>query len=312
MKKIANFIKRHKKITLLLFFLLIMTSIFLWYQNNHIVIGVYHYQTSKISGDGEQFRIVQISDLHNARFGKKNQKLIREIEGLQPDLIVITGDIVDSNPTNISIAVDFVREIAGKYPVYYVTGNHEYWLSETERKELFEGIQDAGAVLLNNEKVSIDVAVSINGEESVKTGESVDAEESMDTDESMDKGDASMTLIGLDDNHLDDGTLHSMIETCDKEELTVVLAHEPQYLDRYSDAGADLVITGHAHGGQMILPFVGPLIAPDQGFFPEYTAGEFTRKDTTMYISRGLGNSVIPVRLFNYPEIVCIEIQGAG
>lgn len=282
MKKIIIPMKKQEKKIIFLFLLITIILIFIWYQNNHIVTDVFDYKSSKMSGDADKFSIVQISDLHNACFGKNNKKLINDIECLEPDIIVITGDIIDSNHTDISIAIDFVSEMARKYPVYYVTGNHEYWLDEVQRKKLFAGIRDAGAVILNNEKISIDT----------------------DND--------SITLIGLDDNSLNDATLSSIIEKCDKNKLTVVLAHEPQYIDKYCDAGADLVLTGHAHGGQVILPFIGPLIAPDQGFFPEYTAGQFKRKSTTMYVSRGLGNSVIPVRLFNYPEIVCIKIQGIG
>lgn len=280
MKKIRNFIERNKKKIILLLLLLPIILLFIWYQNNHLVVTAFVYKSSKISRDANKFKIVQISDLHNACFGRNNKKLIANIEDLAPDIVVITGDLVDSNHTNINIAVDFVGEIAKRYSVYYVTGNHEYWLNEADRKELFTGIGNAGAVILDNESVSLDTA--------------------------------AITLIGLDDNSLNDGTLSSMMEECKENELTVVLAHEPQYIDQYSDAGADLVLTGHAHGGQMILPFIGPLIAPDQGFLPEYTAGQFERKHTSMYISRGLGNSVIPVRLFNYPEIICIEIQGIG
>lgn len=256
-----------------------MILLFIWYQNNHLVITVFDYKNSKISANTNAFSIVQISDLHNASFGKNNRKLIHNIEYLEPDILVITGDIIDSNHTNINIAIDFVKEMSRKYPVYYVTGNHEYWLSEVQRRELFTGIREAGATILNNESISINTDMG------------------------------PITLIGLDDNSLTDTTLRSIIENCNKNELTVVLAHEPQYIDNYCDAGADLVLTGHAHGGQVILPFIGPLIAPDQGIFPKYTAGEFTEKSTTMYVSRGLGNSVIPVRLLNYPEIVCIEIQ---
>lgn len=281
MKKLIIIMKEKKKIIIALF-LVIIIFIFIWYQNNHIVVDVFQYKSSKISSDADKFRIVQISDLHNACFGKNNKTLLNDIERLAPDMVVITGDIADSNHTNISTAITFVNEIAKRYPVYYVTGNHEYWLDEEQRQNLFAGIKDAGAVILSNEKVSIDA------------------------------GHDSFTLIGLDDNSLHDATLRTMMETCDKNKLTVVLAHEPQYFDQYCDAGADFVLTGHAHGGQMVLPFIGPLIAPDQGFFPEYTAGQFQKKDTTMYISRGMGNSVIPVRLFNYPEIVCIEIQGNG
>ncbi|MDE6568550.1 MAG: metallophosphoesterase [Lachnospiraceae bacterium] len=274
------FMEKNKKKIITVFLLLPIVLLFIWYQNNHLVITTYAYKNSKISRDANKFSIVQISDLHNACFGRNNKKLIDGIDSLAPDMVVITGDIVDSNHTNISTAINFVDKVAKKYPVYYVTGNHEYWLNEAERKELFTGIEDAGAVILDNESISLNTDMG------------------------------AMTLIGLDDNNLHDGTLHSMIDECKENELTVVLAHEPQYIDQYGNAGADLVLTGHAHGGQMILPFIGPLIAPDQGFLPKYTAGQFERNNTTMYISRGLGNSVIPVRLFNYPEIVCVEIQG--
>ena len=95
----------------------------------------------------------------------------------------------------------------------------------------------------------------------------------------------------------------------DRKELTVVLAHEPQYIQDYADAKADLVLSGHAHGGQVRVPFVGGVVAPDQGFFPQYTSGEHICDKTEMIISRGLGNSIIPLRLFNYPEIVCVELH---
>ena len=91
--------------------------------------------------------------------------------------------------------------------------------------------------------------------------------------------------------------------------LNVVLAHEPQYFNNYSSEGADIVFTGHAHGGQFILPFIGAVYAPDQGFLPEYTSGTFASGDTTMIVSRGLGNSVIPVRLFNDPELVVVTLD---
>lgn len=115
-------------------------------------------------------------------------------------------------------------------------------------------------------------------------------------------------LVGLDDRHLADETLKSLIRDCDSNCLSVVLAHEPQYIEDYSNAGADLVLSGHAHGGQFILPFIGAVVAPDQGLLPEYTEGRYDMNHTTMYVSRGLGNSVIPVRLFNRPEIVCIDL----
>lgn len=115
-------------------------------------------------------------------------------------------------------------------------------------------------------------------------------------------------LIGLDDRSLADDTLKTLLSECDSKSLHIVLAHEPQYIEQYAAADADLVLFGHAHGGQFILPLVGAVVAPDQGIFPKYTSGAYRMDDMTMFISRGLGNSIIPVRLFNYPEIVCIDL----
>lgn len=253
--------------------------LFFWYENHHLVTTVYEYRSGTVGKELSGYRIVQISDLHNARFGKDNRKLLDQITSLNPDMIVITGDLVDSNHTNVERAVDFVRAAAEICPVYYVTGNHEYWLEDAERTELFAELEEAGAVILDNQRVSV----------------------------SADGG--KFDLIGLDDGNLSDGTLKELIGQCEEETLKVVLAHEPQYFSRYSETDADLVLSGHAHGGQFILPFVGAVVAPDQGLFPEYTSGRHERNGTTMYISRGLGNSVIPVRLFNDPEIVCVELR---
>lgn len=252
---------------------------FFWYENHHLTVTTYTYQSEKTDADLDGYRIVQISDLHNAEFGHDNKKLLKKISELEPDIIVITGDIVDSNHTDIQTSVSFVKQAVLISDVYYVTGNHEYWLTKEEQAELFNGMAQAGAVILNNECVDISV------------------------------GESGFCLIGLDDNSLSNGTLDHLISEIDDDKLSVVLAHEPQYFSKYASTGCDLVLTGHAHGGQFILPFVGAIIAPDQGFFPEYTSGEHHEKDTTMYISRGLGNSIIPVRLFNDPEIVCVDLQ---
>lgn len=272
--------------------IVIVIILFCNFQNKHLETTHYTYEAEQLGADLEGYRIVQISDLHNAKFGKDNQKLVDRIRECEPDMIVLTGDLVDSNHTNVDRAVQFVDEIVKICPVYYVTGNHEYWLEASEYDELMSGLTGAGAVILDDQVVEIS------------------------------RGDAKIRLVGLGDRSLSDGTLGTLLndqagqkeETADNEnsgekELTVVLAHEPQYLARYASAGVDLVLSGHAHGGQFRLPFVGGIVAPDQGFLPEYTAGEYYMNGTEMIVSRGLGNSVIPVRLFNYPEIVCVELK---
>ena len=270
--------------------LLIVIALLLFcsYQNRHLETTYYTYKAEQFGADLEGYRIVQISDLHNAKFGKHNQKLVDRVRECEPDMIVLTGDLVDSNHTNVDRAVQFVDEIVKICPVYYVTGNHEYWLEKSEYDELMDGLASAGAVILDDQVVEIS------------------------------RGDAKFRLVGLDDKNLADGTLGTLLnndqnvahEDSEKKEFTVVLAHEPQYLARYAGTGVDLVLSGHAHGGQFRLPFVGGIVAPDQGFLPEYTAVEYYMNGTEMIVSRGLGNSVIPVRLFNYPEIVCVELVG--
>ena len=272
MKKIP-----HKKIIILMLIIIILIP-FCLYQNKHLVITTYTYESEKFGADLDGYRIVQISDLHNAEFGKENKKLLETIRSCSPDIIAITGDLVDSNHTNVERAVAFVNEAVKIAPVYYVTGNHEYWLEPSENEQMMQGILAAGACDLDDEAVRIE------------------------------KGDSSFMLIGLDDQHLSDETLKNLLQE-QKNELSIVLAHEPQYLQNYANAGADLVLTGHAHGGQIRLPFVGGIVAPDQGFLPEYTSGKYNRADTEMIVSRGLGNSIIPVRLFNYPEVVCVELR---
>lgn len=268
--------------------ILIVIILFCNFQNKHLETTHYTYAAEKLGEDLDGYRIVQISDLHNAKFGKNNQKLVDRIRECEPDMIVLTGDLVDSNHTNVDRAVQFVDEIVKICPVYYVTGNHEYWLEASEYDELMSGLTRAGAVILDDQVVEIS------------------------------RGDAKFRLVGLDDKSLADGTLWTLLnnaqnvahEDSEKKEFTVVLAHEPQYLARYAGIGVDLVLSGHAHGGQFRLPFVGGIVAPDQGFLPEYTAGEYYMNGTEMIVSRGLGNSVVPVRLFNYPEIVCVELVG--
>lgn len=290
--------KKYIKSALVLL-IVIALLLFCSYQNRHLETTYYTYKAEQLGADLEGYRIVQISDLHNVKFGKNNQKLVDRIRECEPDMIVLTGDLVDSNHTNVDRAVQFVDEIVKICPVYYVTGNHEYWLEKSEYDELMDGLVSAGVVILDNQVVEIS------------------------------RGDAKFRLVGLDDRSLADGTLEALLsdesirnnqaeqkeEIADNEdsgekELTVVLAHEPQYLARYAGTGVDLVLSGHAHGGQFRLPFVGGIVAPDQGFLPEYTAGEYYMNGTEMIVSRGLGNSVILVRLFNYPEIVCVDLVG--
>lgn len=291
---------RKKRLAKMLIVVLVVWG-FCWLQNNWLVVSHYTYESDKLPQEFEGYRIVHISDLHNATFGVDNGRLLKKMQELSPDMVVITGDVVDSNHTNVEVAVAFAKQVAAEYPTYYVTGNHENWLEESEWTELLSGLKDAGVICLSDEMVEIS------------------------------KGGSRITLVGLNDESLSGPTLKLLLAKADnvtgressgtdedegqelpsvEASLQILLAHEPQYLENYSQAGVDLVLTGHAHGGQFRIPFIGGgLVAPDQGFFPKYTEGMHVMDETTMIISRGLGNSIIPVRLFNLPEIVCVELK---
>lgn len=274
LKKIKNSSLRKiiKKFSIVALICAVLLLFFL-YENKHLVVSEYTYSSEKITSDLNGFKIVQISDLHNAVFGKNNQRLLRKIKEQNPDIIVLTGDLVDSKHTNINSALKFAKNAVEICPVYYITGNHEYVLSDAKRERLLSGLEENGVTVLFNEIVN-----------------------------------AGFNLVGLDDNYLTGVTLSNLLDGHENE-LNIVLAHEPQFLRSYSGAGADLVLSGHAHGGQFRLPFIGAVYAPGQGFNPEYAEGTYTKNDTTMIVSRGLGNSVIPVRLFNDPEIVCVTLE---
>lgn len=250
--------------------------------NNRLEISEYTYQTDALSVSFNGFRIVQLSDLHNKTFPDQNSELLREVRALNPDIIVLTGDIIDaSNHTDVDAAQLFMLQIKDIAPVYYVLGNHEHYLDKSVLADFEEKIQEYGIRLLYNETVQIES----------NTGQ-------------------TFSLIGLDELSLQANILKTLTEEA-PDDFQVLLAHEPQYLEAYyAETGVDLIFAGHTHGGQWRLPFTNlGLYAPDQGLFPEYTGGVFTAGDSTLYLNRGLGNSAFPLRLFNHPEIVCVTLQ---
>lgn len=280
-------LKNRKKL-LISFIVLVVLLAFAYVQNNWLEVSHYAYKSSEVPQEFVGFRVVQISDLHNVTFGKENEKLLVKIQELSPDIVVLTGDLVDSNHTNIEVALAFAEKVVASYPTYYVTGNHEDWLEESDKLELLEGLERVGVVCLADEYVEVK------------------------------RGDSKITLIGLNDEGLGGIKLKVTEETTgepkflteneDTSGLQILLAHEPQYMENYTKYHVDLVFSGHAHGGQVRIPFIGGLVAPGQGLLPKYTEGVHEVNGTTLVISRGLGNSIIPVRVFNRPEIVCVEL----
>ncbi len=233
------------------------------------------------------FRIAQVSDLHDAELGRNNQKLIDLVRAAQPDIIVLTGDMVDSNRLDIPRTLTAVRGLCGIAPVYYVNGNHEAALANTEYMRLKQSLEELGVKALEDRSVLLERSgaaiqlVGLNDIGFIPGGISAK------------KAEAAKALKLLTDEHL----------------FTVCLSHRPELNELYAVSNADLTLCGHAHGGQARLPFIGGLYSPGQGLFPRYTAGSYEiAPGKAMIVSRGLGNSVFPLRFNNRPEVVLIEL----
>ena len=267
--------------------IILVLVVWIRWGNTALEINEYKIVSNSVPQNFDGFRIAQVSDLHNAEFGEGNSKLLELLSQTEPDIIVLTGDLIDSRNTDIEIALAFAREALKIAPVYYISGNHEARVSEYEGLKM--GLAEAGVIVLENQKVEI-----------TREGESI-------------------TLMGIDDpsfqeNYLfgdSEGVAKQAIETLLRvsDGYTVLLSHRPELFELYVETGMDLVFSGHAHGGQFRLPFIGGLVAPNQGFFPKYDAGLFKKENTTMIVSRGLGNSIIPFRINNSPEIVVAELR---
>lgn len=256
----------------------------LW-SNIAIEVSEYTITDSEIPVSFSGFRIVQVSDLHNVEFGEKNEELIALIKKAKPDIIVLTGDLADSRRTDIAVALDFVRQAVAIAPTYYITGNHESRISDYG--VLKAGLIEAEVVVLENESVDIE------------------------------RSNEAITILGIQDMGFGDDFFFTDYEIFEQykntlpksENYTIMLAHRPHLFGNYAAFGADLVLSGHAHGGQFRLPFVGGVFAPGQGLWPKYDAGLFDKGESKMIVSRGLGKSVIPLRFNNRPELVVVELK---
>ncbi|MES5938742.1 MULTISPECIES: metallophosphoesterase [Bacillus] len=278
--------KKAKRIILLIA-TLVGSSIFLYLQNNLISITEVKITSSKIPSAFKGFKILQISDLHNKKFGENQNVLIKKVKNLNPDIIVITGDLIDSKSYDAEISLQVIRELVTVYPVYFVTGNHEKWSGKYNSLE--KELKKYNVTVLRNEHVSIQ-----------KDGQEINL---------LGIDDPGFTSGNRDEEHIVKSEIRKAKDGMNSDGFKVLLSHRPEFLEAYADEQVDLVLSGHAHGGQVRLPFIGGLVAPNQGIFPTYTAGLYEKQNTSMVVSRGLGNSIIPQRIFNRPELVVVQLN---
>ena len=273
---------KYKKRVLLLVLFAALVVLLLSAFNNNLTVTEYSIKSGKITG---AVKIVLLADLHSCVYGESQQELIEKINEQNPDLIMMSGDIADDILPD-SRVVELLDGIAGKYPCYYVTGNHEFWSGRaSEQKEIFRsfGVSvlegDCEEVLVNGQRISV---------------------------LGVDDPDAGWAVFGEQ--------MENISGLISAERYSILLSHRPELIELYAGYGFDLVLSGHAHGGQWRIPLILPngILAPDQGLFPRYTNGIYEKNDTKMLVSRGLARESTGVpRIFNPPELIVIHLLPA-
>lgn len=279
-------LKNNKKTKALLFglILLIVTGWVIW-GNVWITTSYYTVTDPKIPEGFKGFTIAQVSDLHNKEWG---DSLIKRLKQESPDLIVVTGDLIDSNHVDLKIALTFAQEAREVAPVFFVPGNHEAWSGDYDA--LRQGLIELDVTVLEDEATILE-----------RDGDKI-------------------TILGLMDpaftpsarfSYEIEGIMTNILSEIITEQdgYRMLLSHRPETFAAYVQAEIDLVLAGHAHGGQIRIPLIGGVVAPDQGFFPDFSQGLYEKNNTKMIVSRGLGNSIIPIRINNKPELVILRLE---
>jgi len=302
--------KQRGRVAILLLLVFVLVTVV---QNYTIILTEYDVQTDKWEA-GVELNIVQLSDVHFISSGRQAHRLLELVGKAEPDMIAITGDLIDTpkyteqvneniaNDTDNPIGretIDFCKALVEIAPTYLIYGNHEMsLLDDPENNAFMLALQEAGVEIINNEARLLDLGgnmINLLGVQDPSTlyKDAVYAHKELDN-----KGKVQVILDDL-------------FKRIDSGNYTLVLCHRPEYFQLYTEYDMDLLLAGHAHGGQFRLPFLKEgLVAPGQGFFPDYTSGEYKSDDFTMIVSRGIGNSIVPVRIFNTPEVVKITVRG--
>lgn len=271
---------------LVLFFLIVMII-----DGNRFVVKSYKMVTEKTK---HYHKFVILADLHGKEYGKDNEKLMEAIDEQNPTEILIAGDMLTAKPgEDFYHVLRFLDRLSEKYPVYYGNGNHEYRIKlypetyGTMGEEFQKGLSNMGIFPLCNESTKPDDEnIVIYGleidREYYKRGKKVRMEETYVTEK---------------------------LGTLDKNKYNILIAHNPEYFEMYAAWGADLVVSGHVHGGIMRIPFIGGVIAPSFRLFPKYSGGQYRKENSVMLLSTGLGSHTLPFRIFNPGQLVVLELD---
>lgn len=281
-------------LSILIVVCLAVVCIISYFENRRLVITRYQIKDSLIPRNFQGFHIVQLSDLHNACFGKNNEELIHKIVELKPDVILVTGDMIIGKPgKDVLFAADTMNALADIAPVYFSMGNHE--LRTSIYTDTYGDMWDQFC-----KRLSSDIYLLLD-EEAVLVRE-----------------DSCIHLYGLNltptlykrvvQTPMPEDYLESLFGICDRNEYHIFMAHNPDYFKDYAAWGANLTFSGHVHGGMIRIPFLGGALSPMIHFFPKYDKGLFEYSNKYMILSGGLGNHTFKFRVNNLPEIVSVTL----
>lgn len=263
------------------------------WDSNRFVTVTYDIKSDKIT---KPCRLVLLADLHNKSFGKGNKRLLTAIDEVSPDGILVAGDMLTAiRGADYSHALALMEKLSAKYRVYYGMGNHEYRLGlyPDDYPGMYEGymsgLKGAGIEpLINGTAYLPECNIAVCGAQIDRAFYRHFRRKSMETT-----------------------YLPKLLGTPDRNMFQLLIAHNPVYFDAYAEWGADLVVSGHVHGGIVRLPVFGGVLSPAITLFPKYDGGMFTENESTMILSRGLSSHTPPVRIFNPGELIVIDLKPA-
>ena len=317
MKKIF---KNIFKITFVILVILLFIYIINVLINRNIYITKYKISSNKIPIEFDGYKIVQLTDVHSIRNENQKQELIKKIKTLNSELVCITGDLIDSPyyseedkkykagkidlPDKLTI--EFMEELLDIADVYFVYGNHEMMLLDDPENNVFKtSLENMGVKILNNKIDYINIGdkkIQITGIQDPATLYK-DKKYAYVGENNQDKVRQIINDLRLNKKDNSEINNNNNNETNNEELYNIVLSHRPEYFEMYSEYDIDLLLSGHTHGGVVVLPFIGGIYAHPQGWFPKYTSGIYEKDNFKMIIGRGIGYSGIKVRIFNPPEI---------
>ncbi len=269
----------------------ILISGILIHDNNALIVSRYKLNIAELPEAFDQYKIALLTDLHSAEFGNDNEKILNNLKKESPDIVLLGGDMISSEDEDVSVFLKLAENIAKNYEVYYVFGNHELIKDNAFRNKLEQDLEKLGVKVINNKHAKLT------------------------------KGNEIINLYGMWFNlryyqsaEAEEQYEFSLASACEilgesSEGFNILLTHSPVYFKTYKEWGADLVLSGHMHGGMIRLPFLGGVFSPEKDYFPEYDKGLYNIENSQMIVSSGLGNGHAGIRFLNAPEITIIELN---